>query len=425
MRCTLANKVDLAIVGAGPYGLSLAAHLKKTKVSYRIFGKPMDTWRSSMPAGMCMKSEGFACNLYHPDGLFTLADYCKENGIPYADLGVPVELSTFSSYGVAFQERFVSEIDETQVIGITHNKFFDLELEDGRRVSARKVVIAAGIGQYRYLPPALAKLPREYASHSSEHHRMEQFTGLDVLVIGAGSSAVDNAVALREAGARPQLVTRRSRVPFHGKAPDRRPLLNRIKAPWSGLGPSWRSKLCCDLPLVFHSMPLDFRSKVVRKHLGPAPGWFTREKVVGHIPIHTDVTLEDASVANGKVHLHLRAADGETVVLSGDHVIGGTGYKVDVGQLKFMADELRQSIVREEGSPRLSRHFESSVRGLYFIGTTAALSFGPLMRFTFGAGFASSRLSRHLERRLRFGKLTRLNAWAGHENALEKGVEAP
>ena len=97
----MSKHIDVAIIGSGPYGLSLAAFLDKKKVSVAIFGKAMGTWRHQMPASMCLKSEGFASNLYHPDGLFTLEEFCAENGIEYADKGVPVRLSTFSAYGLA------------------------------------------------------------------------------------------------------------------------------------------------------------------------------------------------------------------------------------------------------------------------------------------------------------------------------------
>ncbi len=393
----MSNIVEVAIIGAGPYGLSLAAHLRKTKVSFKIFGKPMGTWRESMPVGMALKSEGFASDLYHPDGNFKLKDYCRETGIPYADIGIPVELETFYSYGRAFQERFVPDLEDTLVTALAKTgDVFEVTLETGRTVTARKVILAAGIGHYPYLPPQLVGLPPEFVSHSSQYHRFEMFSGRDVIVIGAGSSAIDVAVALSNAGARPQLLTRRPKISFHGKAPDRRSLLTRIKAPWSGLGPGWRSRLCCDLPLLFHAMPLDFRAKVVKKHLGPAPGWFTREKVVGRIPMHVNLSLENAEVAQDKIRLTLRTSDGETTELSADHVIAGTGYRVNLEKLNFLAGEVRQQIVTEHGSPRLSSHFESSVKGLYFVGTPAALSFGPLLRFSFGAGFAASRLSHHL-----------------------------
>lgn len=393
----MSNIVDVVIIGAGPYGLSLAAHLSKTKTSFRIFGRPMGTWQEGMPIGMSLKSEGFACNIYHPTGEFTLADYCREAGIPYADIGLPVDLSTFTSYGRAFQERFVPDLDYSLVTHLTRTaEHFEVTVDTGATITARNVVIAAGIGHYPYLPPQLAGLPDQLVTHSSQYHKFDAFAGRDVIVIGAGSSAVDVAVGLSNAGARPQLLTRRTHIPFHGKAPNRRSYLTRIKAPWSGLGPSWRSRLCCDLPLLFHAMPLEFRAKVVKKHLGPAPGWFTREKVVGRIPMHVDLTLEHAEVNEDKIRLKLRAPNGDCTELRTDHVIAGTGYRVNLEKLRFLDDTVRQEITTEHGSPHLSSNFECSVSGLYFVGTTAALSFGPLLRFTFGAGFASPRLSKHL-----------------------------
>src|SRR6201987_879233 len=101
-------KCDVAIVGAGPYGLSLAAHLAAQNIAFRIFGPAMDTWRSAMPAGMYLKSEGFASSLSDPGKTFTLAHYSTANGIPYADTGLPVPLKVFNDYCVEFQRRFVS-----------------------------------------------------------------------------------------------------------------------------------------------------------------------------------------------------------------------------------------------------------------------------------------------------------------------------
>jgi cation diffusion facilitator CzcD-associated flavoprotein CzcO len=88
---------DVAIIGAGPYGLSLAAHLRARGVDFRIFGKPMQTWLEHMPKGMRLKSEGFASSLYDPDSKFTLAAYCKERGLAYADTGMPIPLETFTA----------------------------------------------------------------------------------------------------------------------------------------------------------------------------------------------------------------------------------------------------------------------------------------------------------------------------------------
>ena len=51
---------DCLIVGAGPYGLSLAAHMRKAGTDFRIVGDPMAPWRTSMLSDMHLKSEGFA-----------------------------------------------------------------------------------------------------------------------------------------------------------------------------------------------------------------------------------------------------------------------------------------------------------------------------------------------------------------------------
>ena len=83
----MSTTTDVAIIGAGPYGLSLAAHLA-ANVSVRVFGQPMQFWRTNMPEGMVLKSEGFASNLWHPDGALTLRDFCADRGLPYKDSGL-------------------------------------------------------------------------------------------------------------------------------------------------------------------------------------------------------------------------------------------------------------------------------------------------------------------------------------------------
>jgi cation diffusion facilitator CzcD-associated flavoprotein CzcO len=107
------NVIDVAIIGAGPYGLSLAAHLRKRGVEHRIFGRPMQMWQERMPKGMCLKSDGFASSLYDPDDSFTLAHFCRETGLPYQHSGLPIPLETFLSYGLAFQQRLVPQLEES------------------------------------------------------------------------------------------------------------------------------------------------------------------------------------------------------------------------------------------------------------------------------------------------------------------------
>ena len=109
----------------------------------------------------------------------------------------------------------------------------------------------------------------------------------------------------------------------------------------------------------------------------------------GKVPLSLGFTPESCDVQNGKVHLHLRGKDGSRKELVTEHVIAATGYRVDVERLKFLNPEIRKSINTVNASPSLSSTFESSVPGLYFVGVSAANSFGPVMRFAFGAGFAA------------------------------------
>ena len=108
----IAKTVGTAIVGAGPYGLSIAAHLRARGIQHRIFGRPMVTWLNHMPKSMLLKSDGFASNLSAPAGDHTLRSYCLSHEISYDDYDIPVALTTFTDYALDFQRRFVPEVDE-------------------------------------------------------------------------------------------------------------------------------------------------------------------------------------------------------------------------------------------------------------------------------------------------------------------------
>ena len=394
--------VDLVIIGAGPYGLSIAAHLRKTKLTFRIFGTPMSSWRKQMPKGMMLKSDGFASSLYDPDSSFTLRHYCEEKNLPYADVGIPVPIETFVAYGLEFQKRLVPTLEEVDITSVRRTDAgFELQTAEGQFVHARRVVVAAGITHFGHLPEFLADLPREYVTHSSQHHDLSHFHGKKVAVIGAGASAVDIAALLHEAGAHVELVARREKIAFHTLAKEPRPLLQRIRNPRSGLGVGWRSRLCTDAPLLFHAMPQDFRFRVVQKHLGPAPGWFVRDKVVGKFPLHLGTKIQSVKVEDGKVHLKFTDKGGSHTDLIVDHVIGATGFQVSISRLGFLNESLRQEIRAIDDTPVLSRSFETSVAGLYLVGVASANSFGPLTRFAYGAKFTAKHLSKHLASKIR------------------------
>lgn len=397
--------VDTVVIGAGPYGLSIAAHLAETSLSFRIFGIPMKSWSHHMPQGMLLKSEGFASCLYDPGSTFTLQRYCQENRLPYADIGSPVPVETFVAYGLEFRNRFVPMLEETDVTSVRPvNAGFELATADGQIVIARRVVVATGITSFGYVPPELAELPRELVTHSSEHQDLSRFTGCRVAVLGAGASALDLAALLHEVGARVELVARSPKIAFHTFLKEPRPLWQGIRNPRSGLGIGWRSRLCTDAPLVFHFMPEEFRLRVVRNHLGPAPGWFVRDRVEGKFPMHLGASIQGARADARILRLVLRQGSSRNTELAVDHLISATGYRVSMTKLSFLSGTLRRRLKTVEDTPVLSRHFQTSIPGLYMVGVASANSFGPAMRFAFGAGYTAPRVVGHLTANSRTSK---------------------
>jgi thioredoxin reductase len=220
-----------------------------------------------------------------------------------------------------------------------------------------------------------------------------------VVVIGGGASALELAGLLREAGANVELVSRSPEVKFHSQPTGKpRSAWAQIRHPKSGLGPGLRSRFYADAPAVFHYLPEKLRLEIARRALGPSGGWFVRDKVMGKLPLHLGCTPQSAEIRDGKVRLKVRAADGSDREIETGHVITATGYKADIERLQFLSPQLRQQIKTVNRAPVLSSSFESSVPGLYFAGIAAANSFGPVMRFAFGAGFAARTLTHALEK---------------------------
>jgi thioredoxin reductase len=391
---------EVVVIGAGPYGLSIAAYLAARNIPHRIFGRAMETWATQMPRGMLLKSDGFATCLYDPAHSFMLERYCRERNIPYADLGIPPRLEDFVDYGRAFQRSLVPHLEEVMVKSLEQDgRHYRLQLETGAHCLARSVVVAAGISHFAVLPKALSNLPQDLVTHTSEHHDLGAFKGRKVAVIGAGASAADVAGLLHEAGAEAHLIARGSLIPFHSKMKLPRPLYDQLRRPSTKVGPGWRNLFYTKLPHLFRRLPEATRLRIVRTAIGPAPGWFMRDRVTGKVTVHCGLQVAQAKPNAGGVLLTLASNSGEKCELRVDHVICGTGYRPELARLPFLDDSLLSRINSVQGTPILSANFESSMPGLYFVGAIAANTFGPVLRFACGAEFAAPRLARHLSRR--------------------------
>jgi FAD-dependent urate hydroxylase len=390
------DAVDVAIVGAGPYGLSLAAHLRAAGVNYRQFGLPMHLWRTQMPRGMFLKSQGFASCLSAPGGTHSLAAFCRATGRDYADYGLPVPLDVFVAYGDWFGREAAGSLEQTLVTCVTgRDGQFELALANGDQATARQVVLATGVEHFAYLPPQLAG--HASVRHSSAVTEPETYRGQQVAVVGRGQSALETAALLHESGAGVQIITRSPDVAWNGPPllPDR-PLRQRLREPEAGLGSGWGTWFYSRHPELFRHLPEQMRIRRARTALGPAGASWLRSRVEGRIPILTSHRVEEVLAAGDGTRLSLLARTGERSSIGVDHVIAATGYRPDLHRLSFLADDLRGQIQTVAGTAAVDAGYQTSVPGLFMIGPAVAPVFGPVMRFVYGSSHAATTVGRRL-----------------------------
>jgi FAD-dependent urate hydroxylase len=384
---------EVAVIGAGPYGLSVSAQLTARGVRHEVFGEVMDSWRNHMPAGMYLKSEGFASNLSDPGNAHRLRDYCSERGIDWAPIGVPISLETFRDYGVWFQERVVPHANPARVAVVRRRpRGFQVWLEDGQTLTTRRVVVATGANPYAQVPAPLRGLDR--VTHSGDLSDPSAFARDTVVVLGRGQSALEAATLLAEHGADVKLVARSHQIDwaYKPRGADRK-LRWRMIDPLSGLGEGMRLLAYADHPLGFRAMPRARRLSLAYTALAPCGSWWLRERFDNAIAPLLGEELVAAAAESGGLRLRLRDSLGRDRDLSADRVVAATGYRPDLGRLSFLDPALRGQIAVAGGAPVLDRGSATSVAGLHFVGYPAAASFGPVMRFVFGADFAARRLA--------------------------------
>ncbi|MEU1298585.1 NAD(P)-binding domain-containing protein [Streptomyces shenzhenensis] len=389
----------VAVIGAGPFGLSTAAHIKARGIPVRVFGDPMVSWRGHMPAGMLLKSTPAASTIGAPQPGHALADYCAAAGIPRLATDediIPVE--TFTSYGEWFQRELVPDLERVRVVSVGRHPGggFEVELESGELFPARAVVVATGLSGLSHLPPELAAAaadgpaPTGPVSHSSQHHDLTRFAGKELIVVGAGQSALETAALAAEAGARVRVVARR-RVGF-GAPPWHQPRLR----PESPFGRAWSLWALSHYPHPYRYLPAHTRHYLARRVLGPLGAWWLRDRFEGKVRVEEIDRVMGAEAPDGTPVLTVRTRTGATGRLPADHVIAATGYRVDIGAMGFLGHGIRSRLAVSRGTPKLGPGYVSSVPGLYFTGLPAAASYGPVMRFVCGTEFASPRLTKHL-----------------------------
>lgn len=385
---------EVLIIGAGPYGLSVSTHLRGRGIDHLIVGRPMDTWRNHMPAGMYLKSEPWGSDMSCPDTGYDLEGYCRSERIDGIGRAIPLSIERFLDYSDWYIKQLVPDVSDVMVTEIkaVHGAF-QVAFAEAEPVAAKNVVIATGLLPHRYIPAELSALPSELVSHTADHNRFDRFAGRRIAVVGAGSSALETAGLLHEAGCEVQLLLRRN-SPVWATRPG--PMTPLMRLQNTRLCEGWKC-LVWNSPTAFRLIPQGVRVEKARTVSGTPGAWWLKGRVSGVVKMLTNTSVRQAEASGSGIRLMLDGPARSSLEI--DHVIAGTGFHYDIARLGFLPEEFRASIATIGGFPVLTRAGESTVPGLYFAGALAAYGLGPSMRFIAGTYNVSAPLTRSVSRR--------------------------
>jgi FAD-dependent urate hydroxylase len=388
---------EVLIIGAGPMGLSLSAHLRALGVQHMIVGRPLDTWHDHMPKGMMLRSEPYGSDMAAPKHGYDVEAYCASHGLTdyVARLG-PLSLERFLQYGDWYVKSLVPDVLDYTVTEVTAvDGGFRVAFAEAESIIARRVVVATGVRPYRHLPGELRSLSSDLVSHTIDHSDLSVFSGRRVAVVGIGQSATETAALLHEQGADVRMIGRASSTNWITPNPARLGPLGRLRRPTNKLCEGWHCEFW-NTPELYRWLPLEMKMTKTRTVLGPAASWWLRDRVEGKIEVLYSHQVRSAAPYEGGLRLSLDGPKAD--VLDVDHAIAGTGFRMDLARLPFLPEEVRARIYTANGYPVVSRVGESTVPGLYFMGAPAAFSIGPSVRFIAGTHNVAAKLASTLAR---------------------------
>jgi FAD-dependent urate hydroxylase len=394
---------DVLVIGAGPFGLSISAHLRHRGVEHTIVGRPMDTWRTHMPLGMFLKSEPYGSEISAAARGYDIATYARLHAFDdYADRVGPLSLERFLGYADWFTDQLVPDVRDLTVTHVApEDGGFKVEFAEEAPAFARQVIVATGLLPYMHIPGELSGLPSDLMTHSSVHDRLDQFSGRRVAVIGAGQSALQTGALLLEAGAEVQVVARRHELIWEEAVAQVLRLPDYILRPPSKLCEGWGCAFA-DSPDAFRLLPESVRVRKALTSFGPKGAWWLRERVEDVVEVLTGHQLRSAEPHGTGVRLHLDGAKRSSI--DADHVIAGTGFRIDVSRLTYLSQEIQAGLTTRGNCPLVNRAGESTIPGMYFAGALTSVSLGPGVRFISGTHQTAPQLAKSVARRARKGK---------------------
>ncbi|RXT07215.1 NAD(P)-binding domain-containing protein [Ammoniphilus sp. CFH 90114] len=344
--------LDLVIVGAGPYGISLAAHAQASGLTYKLLGKPMGFWRHKMPPEMFIRTQVDYIGLSDPHEQYTFAQYQKEKNI---ELTYPVSRTAWVDYAFWFAERNQVTFTEECVrhVNYKQGRYFVITDQE-TSLECKHLVIAIGLTHAEYIPNNLLHLKGKWLSHTNGYTDYQPFSGKSVAVVGGGQSGWEAAALLHQTGAKVDLIYRGS-----GYEPPV-PQINRRQR---------------EIAPLFYSFPVEQQKEISKEFLKATVTEFLLPLVEGKANQHPYSEVKEANILYDEDQVSLVLSSGNTLKV--DHVIAATGYRPNLYNLPFLTSLSGEIKKESNGFPIVNQWFESSMPGLYFVGPLSSHHHGP------------------------------------------------
>jgi FAD-dependent urate hydroxylase len=351
---------DLLVIGAGPYGLSVAREALRAGLSVEVVGRPMSFWREHMPAGMSLRSgPGWQLD---PAEELTLRAFAP-------DLPDPIPVAAFLEYADWFTAEAGIAVREEEVVRLEPG--FVAALASGATISARAVVAAPGISRFGVVPDWGAGL----GQHTCDLVDFADMAGARVLIVGGRQSAYEWAALIGEAGA--------ERIDVVHRHPE--PRFARVS--WDFVEPHIEATLAT--PGWWRSLSPAERDAIGRRF------WEVGRLTLEHwlaprlarLPVHRHANAEVVAVTGRELSLSTG------IKLQVDRIVFACGYRADIASVPYLP-----AISISDGFPDLDGAFQTSVPGLYIPGFPATRDFGPFFGFVRGAVPAARMIVRDIMR---------------------------
>ncbi|MEJ8566455.1 NAD(P)-binding domain-containing protein [Elongatibacter sediminis] len=358
---------DLLIVGAGPFGLALAAYAQEHGIHHQVVGVPMGFWREHMPEGMLLRS---TCDWsLDPLGIHTIDAYLTTLGRRCRDVE-PLSRGFYLDYARWFQEQKAIYSRQTTITQLLRDGADLIALTDtGQRIRSRNVVLALGFGNFAYTPPELAPLfPADRYGHTCDRVDFGQLRDRRVLIIGGRQSAFEWTALIREAGAAAVHVAYRHDTPLFetsewGWVND---IVDRLST-----DPAWYRRLT-------DSEKADLNRRFWEEGRLKLEPWLADRIDHPNVHLHPHTNVRDTHDGDGGIRVTL---DNEEV-LTVDEVVFATGYRVDLQRVPLLTEGLLSELNIRDGFPQLDPGFQTQVPGLYITSLAATRDFGSFLAFT-------------------------------------------